>query len=432
MKVAAFLPAKGNSDRVKNKNLRLLDGKPLFLHTLEKLVNSQIFDEVYLDTESDEIIDLAKNIDCNIMRRDPSLATNKTDGHQLFLNQVNHTDADIIVQVLCTSPFISNETLKIAVDVLKQQEEYDSVVLVRREKMYLWQDGQPKYNLTRIPNSVDLPDTIIETMGLYAVRANVARQLKRRIGNKPYLINASPLEAIDVNWQEDAELADLIAAGAREKERKLLANLGRLINSALLSDILDDLGLHHQIIRGLNLNLEQDKVMGRAKTLKLRKLKEEEDFKGIYDALYSYSTIVPGDIIMIENEAGEYAYFGELNANLAIRAGAVGAVIGGVTRDSADVKRLSFPVFAKGYSCQDVRKRATVESVNQPICIECVQIAAGDLVFGDKEGVVVIPKQYEQQVLNMALQHASNEKRLLVDIAQGIEIDELTKKYGFF
>lgn len=364
MKVVAFLPAKGSSDRVKNKNLRLLDGKPLFLHTLEKLVNSQIFDEVYLDTESDEIIDFAKHVDCKIMRRNPDLATNKTDGHQLFLNQVNHTDADIVVQVLCTSPFISYETLQNVVNVLKQQEDYDSVVLVRREKMYLWQDEQPNYNLTHIPNSVDLPDTIIETMGLYAVRANIARQLKRRIGNKPYLMNASPLESIDVNWPEDAELADLIAAGMREKERKLLGNLGRLVNSSLLSDILDDLDLNNQVIRGLELNLEQDRIMGRAKTLKLRKLEEGEDFKGIYEALNSYETIVPGDIIMVENEVAEYAYFGELNANLAIRAGAVGAVIGGMTRDSADVKRLSLPVFAKGYSCQDVRKRATAESIN--------------------------------------------------------------------
>lgn len=298
--------------------------------------------------------------------------------------------------------------------------------------MYLWQDEQPSYNLKHIPNSVDLPDTVIETMGLYAMRASVALELKRRIGNKPYLINATPLEAIDVNWPEDADLADLIAAGVREKERKLLANLGRLVNSALLSDILDDLGLHHQIIRGLHLNLDQDKVMGRAKTLKLRKLKQGEDFKGIYDALHSYSTIVPGDIIMVENEVSEYAYFGELNANLAIRAGAVGAVIGGITRDSADVKRLSLPVFAKGYSCQDVRKRATVESMNQPIHIEGVDIAAGDLIFGDKEGIVVIPKQYEDQVLNIALQHASNEKKLLVDIAQGIHVNELTRKYGFF
>ena len=56
MRVVAFLPAKGNSDRVKNKNLRLLDGKPLFLHTLEKLINFDLFDDVYLDTESDEII----------------------------------------------------------------------------------------------------------------------------------------------------------------------------------------------------------------------------------------------------------------------------------------------------------------------------------------------------------------------------------------
>ena len=48
MKIVAFLPAKGSSSRVKNKNLQLLDGKPLFLHTLEKLVASNIFDDVYL------------------------------------------------------------------------------------------------------------------------------------------------------------------------------------------------------------------------------------------------------------------------------------------------------------------------------------------------------------------------------------------------
>lgn len=269
-------------------------------------------------------------------------------------------------------------------------------------------------------------------MGFYAMRCDVAQQLKRRIGNKPYLLEASPLEAIDVNWPEDAELADLIAAGQREKERKLFSNLSRLVNSALLSDILDDLNYPQQIIKGLQINIQNEKFIGRAKTLKLRALKENEDFKGIYDALYSYDTVVPGDVILVENEVSSHAYFGELNANLAIRSGAVGAVIGGMTRDSADVAQLGFPVLAKGYTCQDVRKRATVDSVNKPIVLEGIAISAGDLIFADREGAVVIPKKVEDLLIEKALMHASNEKKLLVDIAQNINVDELTKKYGFF
>ena len=55
MKVVAFLPAKGSSSRIESKNMKLLDGKPLFLHTLQKLVDSNLFDEVYVVTDSEII-----------------------------------------------------------------------------------------------------------------------------------------------------------------------------------------------------------------------------------------------------------------------------------------------------------------------------------------------------------------------------------------
>ena len=60
MKIVAFLPVKGSSERIKNKNTTLMNGKPLFLHTLEKLVRCSFIDEVFLDTEKDEIYEIAK------------------------------------------------------------------------------------------------------------------------------------------------------------------------------------------------------------------------------------------------------------------------------------------------------------------------------------------------------------------------------------
>lgn len=432
MKVAAFLPVKGNSDRIENKNLRLLDGRPLFLHTLEKLMRCSFIDEVFIDTESEAMIELARDTGCRVMKRDPALASNNTDGNALFLNEVRHTDADIVLQVLCTSPFIQIETLERAVATLRSDAQSDSVVLVRRDRLYTWKHGRPTYDVEHIPNSSTLDDIVIETMGLYAMRATTARTLGRRIGDRPFLLEASPLEAVDVNWPEDLELANLIAAGLREQERKLLANLRNQLSSSLLSDLLDDLGYRGCVISGLQPNMEQARIIGRAKTLRLRELEEEEDFRGIYNALESYKTIVPGDVIMVENAVPQYAYFGELNASLSVRAGAVGAVIGGRTRDSANVVGLGLPVFADGYTCEDVRKRATTDSINRPICIRGVPISPGDLVYGDREGIVVVPRRIERDVVQAALEATGKEKYLQIDIAQGIDCERLTSKYGFF
>ena len=127
MKIVAVVPVKGNSERIENKNIKLLDGKPLFLHTIEKLLSCDFLDEVYLDTESEKIIDLASDYeDLKIFRRDTELANNKTDGHKLFYNEVKNIEADIYVQILCTSPFIKKETIKKGIDILKNQN-YDYI-----------------------------------------------------------------------------------------------------------------------------------------------------------------------------------------------------------------------------------------------------------------------------------------------------------------
>ncbi len=108
---------------------------------------------------------------------------------------------------------------------LKTDSRYDSVVAVRKEKQYLWSQNKPAYSLERIPNSIDLPDTTVETMGLYVMRRDAVLQLKRRIGNNPYLLEIEPIESVDVNWPRDFELANLIAVGLREQERRLFNNL---------------------------------------------------------------------------------------------------------------------------------------------------------------------------------------------------------------
>ncbi|ADO77995.1 cytidylyltransferase domain-containing protein [Halanaerobium praevalens] len=431
MRVVAFLPAKGQSRRIKSKNIKLLDGKPLFLHTLEKLMKCDFIDEVYLDSDSEAVFDLASEVDCKYLRRDPSLANNSTDGHMLMFNEAKKVKADIYIQILCTSPFIKIDTIRKGVEKLKNKERYDSIVLVNKEKQYLWDENGPLYNNEHIPNSNDLDDTIIETMGLYIVNKDVALNKKKRIGSNPYLLEAESIEAVDVNYPEDFKLASYIMAGKREEERERFRNLSKILTSAMLSDIMDDLNLDN-FISGLKPNMKNKKIMGRAKTLKLRKLNKGEDFRGIYEALESYKTIVPNDIIVVENEISEYAYFGNLNANLAIKSGAVGAIIGGKTRDRKDVTDLDFPVFSTGNISKDVRKRATTESINKKVNIMGVEVSPGDLIFADSDGIIVLPKKYENLIIKKALKVIKTENKIISDILVGHNTNDIIDRHGAF
>ncbi len=431
MKVVAILPAKGTSERIQSKNTKLLDGKPLFLYMLEKLCRCDFIDEVYLDTDSDEMLQYAPYLGYIPLKRDPSLADNSTDGHQLFMNAVNQVNADIYIQIFCPSPFIKAETIKKGVDILMNSQEYDSAVLVRKDKLYLWQDGRPAYDMNHIPNSKDLPDTISETMSLYITKREAAIKTNKRIGCSPYLLEGEPLETLDINYPADFELAEKVCKGIRSEETQRLNSMAVFLNSCLISDVLTTHNID-SVITGMRLNLPGKKVFGRANTLRIRKLQKGEDFIGAYDIYKTYKKIRPGEIIAVENELPDKAYFGELNANLSIRAGAIGTIVGGVTRDAEAVNRLGYPVFADGYCCSDINMRATFDYHNQPIHIKGVEICPGDLIFGDMDGIVVIPHAIEEIVLKEAIQSAQRELKVLMGICANDDAYSIYENVGAF
>jgi len=218
-RVVAFVPSKGTSNRVKNKNIRLLGDKPLFLHILDTLLSCYTIDEVYLDTESQEVFDLAKGRDHKELIRPVELASNRTDGNQLLLYEASQvTEADIYVQALPTAPFLSVDTIDKAVFALIKSREYDSVFAATRNKLYLWDEsGKPiNYDPQNIPNSFELPDTIIEAMSLYAIRREALLQKKTRIGERPYILPVPLIESIDINTEEDFKLVEIIYKGFKE------------------------------------------------------------------------------------------------------------------------------------------------------------------------------------------------------------------------
>lgn len=428
LKIVAFLPAKGSSDRIANKNLAILDGDFLFKRQLRQLLDCPLIDEVFLDTDSVEIANLAVDLPVKRLVRPTQLASNATDGHELFAWESAQVQADIYIQVLCTAPFVSADTVARAIEALLESPEHDSLVAVITEKQYLWVDGSPAYGRGRIPNSVDLPETTREAMSLYICRTSVLKESKR-FGVNPLLFPLSPTEAVDVNWPADLHLAEQMAAGARAQENLALGAFTPYMTSAMLSDITREMGYSLALPKEIS---GSGKFFGKAKTLLLDKPKSEESWTGIYDALGSYQFVRPGDVIVVENRVPGHAYFGNLNAQLAMRAGAVGAVIDGVTRDHADVKRLGFPVFARGHYCVDIRYEGTVRAINMPIEIGGVRIENGDYLFADDDGTVVLPAKLWPEVKSRVLKGIEKEWRVGMAVALGLAPSDIRHKFGDF
>lgn len=432
MRTVAFVPAKGSSSRVPNKNTRIFNGEPFFLYTVRKLLKCACIDEVYVDSEDSRILEQAARVGATPLPRDPRLASNKTDGHELFYNEVRQVNADIYVQHLCTSPFIKEETISKAVDILKSDRNYDSVVLGKSEKSYRWDNGRPCYDPQRIPNSVDLPDEYSEAMALYAVRSDAAHATKRRIGDFPFMLLGDPMELIDVNTEADLELAHVVGAGLLAQEEKQLRVIGRFLTSPLLSDIADEMELSCVLSPSYVSNIPGAKMLGRARNLHIREARPEDPENSIYHALESYNQVVSNDIIVVKNDRPDLAYFGDLNMSLAIRSGAVGAVIAGVTRDTRATAASGFPVYAKGRYCKDIKGKGAVQSINDVIEIDGVVIHPSDLIFADEDGIVVIPRDRERDILDLALKRMSSEKSIVADVCNNIDTRSLVKIHGFF
>jgi regulator of RNase E activity RraA len=206
------------------------------------------------------------------------------------------------------------------------------------------------------------------------------------------------------------------------------------LSSGLLADICKDMGIAAVLPREIR-PTTGGRLLGRAKTLQLGGIGDDprgEEWRGIYDALDSYRFIRSGDVIMVANEVPHRAYFGDLNANLAIRAGAVGAVIDGVTRDTPEVRQLGLPVFARASHCNDIKYEGTVRAMNRPVTMGGVRVCNGDVVFADEDGVVVVPSDRWEAVETAAWDAIASEARIRIDAARGRDTSAILADHGAF
>jgi len=124
------------------------------------------------------------------------------------------------------------------------------------------------------------------------------------------------------------------------------------------------------------------------------------------------------------------AYWGELLTAAARTRGAVGAVVNGYHRDTPKVLEQDWAVFSRGRYCQDSSVRTQVTDFRCPIEVAGVWVEPGDLVFGDLDGVVIIPKRVEREVVSGALEKARGEKVVREAIEGGMSATEAFATFG--
>jgi len=210
MKTVAIVPMKLNNQRLPQKNTKTFtNGKPLCYYILSTLLKVKEIEEVYVYCSNPDIKEYIPD-GVKYLKRSEELDKDTTKMNEVLSAFAKEVYADVYVMTHVTSPFVKEESIKKGLDAVLLGE-YDSSFAAKKLQDFLWQDGKPyNYELDNIPRTQDLKPMFEETSGFYIYESKVITELGRRIGNKPYIVEVSQIESVDIDEAEDFMIADAI------------------------------------------------------------------------------------------------------------------------------------------------------------------------------------------------------------------------------
>lgn len=211
---------------------------------------------------------------------------------------------------------------------------------------------------------------------------------------------------------------------------ELFALMKNTLYTAVVGDILDQMGFLHQFlpqqVKPINSSM---RVAGRAMPVLMTTVfgKQEEPFGLMTKAL---DDLKQGEVYLATGALYMSATWGEILTAAARTRGSVGAVVDGYHRDTSQILSQDFPVFSRGAWAQDSAPRMKVLDFRIPIEIDSVSVNPGDLVFGDLDGVLVIPHDAEAEVINRSVEKVKGEKTVRKEIEAGLSTTEAFRRHG--
>jgi CMP-N-acetylneuraminic acid synthetase len=212
----AVVPMRHNSERVPGKNYRPLAGIPLYHHVVRTLSCVPEIDLVVIDTDSDFIIDdCAENFpQVQVFLRPEHLRDGAIAMNDVLLNTLTQVHADTVLQTHSTNPFLKADTVSTALKLFSSPDrDFDSVFSVTRLQARLW-DAETRpvnHDPSVLLRTQDLAPLFIENSCFFIFTPELLRERGNRIGARPFMVEMAPLEAVDIDTEEDFAQAAAIA-----------------------------------------------------------------------------------------------------------------------------------------------------------------------------------------------------------------------------
>lgn len=207
-------------------------------------------------------------------------------------------------------------------------------------------------------------------------------------------------------------------------------DIKNILYTPVIGDVLDQMGRTHQFLpAGLRPILPSMKMVGVAMPVFIKDVfgHQQKPFGLLTEAL---DQLESGEVYVAATGRAQCAAWGEILTATAKARGAAGAVLDAFHRDTPKVLEQDWPVFSRGSYAQDAAVRAYVDAYRVPVEIGGVRIEPGDLIFGDVDGVVVIPQTIQDEVIDRATSKASIENTVRKNIEAGMSSTEALDKFG--
>ncbi len=205
-KIKALVPMKGHSERVPNKNIRPLAGKPCFHWIIETLSKSKYIDEIIINTDSEEIARNAKeNFNVTILKRPDFLLGDMVSIQPLIEYDISQTKGNYYLQTHSTNPLVKTKTIDKAIESFFAQKKHDALFTVTPVKTrFYWPDGTGiNHDPKHLIRTQDLEPIYEENSCIYIFSKETNQKTKNRLGSNPMMFSMDRLESVDIDDIED-------------------------------------------------------------------------------------------------------------------------------------------------------------------------------------------------------------------------------------
>ena len=222
MKTVAFVPIKLNNERLPGKNIKEFgDGTPLINVVLKKLVQlkeDKTLDEIYVYCSDEAIIPyLPEGV--QFLQRPKFLDEKTTKGRLIYEEFVKTIEADVYLLEHVTTPLVTVEHIKDCVDHVKSGE-YESAFTAKKMQTFFWKNGKPlNFDLYNPPRTQDMEPFYIETTSTFVFSRESFLRNHSRTSENPYMCEVEEIEAVDIDYAEDFEIANAIYMNQLKKGR---------------------------------------------------------------------------------------------------------------------------------------------------------------------------------------------------------------------